>query len=75
VVRYGGKAQAQEVMSQSSYLSANDPRLHFGLGTNTTADVEVRWPDGKTESHLKLGANQLVTIREGQGVVKGRPFR
>ncbi len=75
VVRYGGKAQAQEVMSQSSYLSANDPRLHFGLGANTTADVEVRWPDGKSEGHLKLAANQLVTIREGQGIVKGRPFR
>ena len=31
-LRYGGKAQTKEVMSQSSYLSANDPRLHFGLG-------------------------------------------
>ena len=50
VVRYGGKVQAQEVMSQSSYLSSNDPRLHFGLGANAKADVEVRWPDGKSES-------------------------
>ena len=31
-VRYGGKTQVQEVLSQSSYLSVNDPRLHFGLG-------------------------------------------
>jgi hypothetical protein len=75
VVRYGGKAQAQEVMSQSSYLSSNDPRLHFGLGANTKADVEVRWPDGKRESFAGVAANQLVTIREGQGIVKGRPFR
>jgi hypothetical protein len=75
VVRYGGKSQAQEVMSQSSYLSANDPRLHFGIGANTTADVTVRWPDGKSESYMALSANQLVTIREGQGIVKGRPFR
>ena len=31
-VRYGDKVQAQEVLSQSSYLSVNDRRLHFGLG-------------------------------------------
>jgi hypothetical protein len=75
VVRYGGKTQAQEVMSQCSYLSSNDPRLHFGLGANATADIEVRWPDGKTERFPKQAANRLVTIREGQGIVKGRPFR
>jgi hypothetical protein len=75
VVRYGGKAQAQEVMSQASYLSSNDPRLHFGLGANTTADIQVRWPDGKIDDFLKLGVDRLVTIREGQGIVKGRPFR
>jgi hypothetical protein len=75
VVRYGGKAQAQEVMSQSSYLSSNDPRLHFGLGLNKTADVQIRWPDGKLESFPQLRANQLVTIKEGQGIIKGRPFR
>jgi enediyne biosynthesis protein E4 len=75
VVHYGGKAQAQEVMSQSSYLSSNDPRLHFGLGANTKADVEVRWPDGKSQKFPALAANQLVTIREGEGIVKGRPFR
>lgn len=75
VVTYGGKSQAQEMMSQCSYLSSNDPRLHFGLGNNVTADVLVRWPDGKSETYPKLKANQLVTIREGQGIVKGRPFR
>jgi hypothetical protein len=75
VVRYGGKAQAQEVLSQSSYLSANDPRLHFGLGAATAADIEVRWPLGLAESFRAVAANQLVTIREGQGIVKGRPFR
>jgi hypothetical protein len=74
VVHYGGKVQAQEVMSQCSYLSSNDPRLHFGLGAIQTVDIEVRWPDGKTETHTAVAANQLVTIREGQGIVKGRPF-
>ena len=48
--RYGGLVQAQEVLSQSSYLSAGDQRLHFGLGAARTADLEIRWPNGNTET-------------------------
>ncbi len=75
LVRYAGKVQAQCVTSQSSYLSANDPRLHFGLGAATTADIEIHWPTGATEAYARIAADQLVTLREGQGMVKGRPFR
>ena len=75
LARYGGKVQAQEVVSQTSYLSANDPRLHFGLGAAKTVDIEVHWPLGLVEKHAALAAGQLVTIREGKGIVKGRPFR
>jgi enediyne biosynthesis protein E4 len=46
LARYGGKVQAQGVLSQASYVSANDPRLHFGLGSETSADIEVHWPSG-----------------------------
>jgi hypothetical protein len=75
LVRYLGKVQAQEVMSQASYCSANDPRLHFGLGASPTADIEVHWPSGLVESLKSVAANQLLTLREGAGQVKGRPFR
>ena len=74
LARYGGKVQVQEVLSQSSYLSASDPRLHFGLGAAATADIEVHWPLGLVEKYPALAAGQLVTIREGVGIVKGRPF-
>jgi hypothetical protein len=74
LARYGGKVQAQEVLSQSSYLSASDPRLHFGLGAATTADIEIHWPLGLVEKYPALAAGQLVTIREGVGIVKGRAF-
>jgi hypothetical protein len=74
IVRYGKKIQAQTITSQSSYLSSNDPRLHFGLGKITRADIEIYWPSGAKEVHSSLTANQLVTIREGQGIVKGRPL-
>jgi hypothetical protein len=75
LVRYGGKVQVQEVMSGSSFLSSSDPRLHFGLGAAATADVEVHWPSGLAESMKSVAANQLITMREGSGQVKGRPFR
>jgi enediyne biosynthesis protein E4 len=74
LLRYGEHVQAQEVMSQTSYLSSNDPRLHFGLGVESTASIEIHWPSGAVENYEALRANQLVTIREGTGVVKGRPF-
>ncbi|MGA2832384.1 MAG: CRTAC1 family protein [Terracidiphilus sp.] len=75
LARYGGKVQVQEVLSGTSYISSNDPRLHFGLGAATTADIEIHWPLGLVEKYPGLAAGQLVTIREGQGIVKGRPFR
>jgi len=74
LVRYGGRVQAQAVLSQSSYVSANDPRLHFGLGAETKADIEVNWPSGAVEKYPAQAANRLVTILEGKGIVPGRPF-
>jgi len=74
LARYGGKVQAQAVLSQSSYVSANDPRLHFGLGPETQADIEVYWPSGAVEKFPAQAANRLVTILEGKGIVPGRPF-
>ncbi|MGA3035442.1 MAG: ASPIC/UnbV domain-containing protein, partial [Terracidiphilus sp.] len=73
--RYGGKVQVQEAVSGCSFLSSSDPRLHFGLGAATTADIEIRWPSGLVEHVRGATADQLVTLREGEGQVKGRPFR
>ena len=71
---YGGRKQAQEVLSQSSFYSVNDFRLHFGLGAATEADLEIRWPNGGVEKLRKVAADQLVTVREGAGIVKATPF-
>jgi hypothetical protein len=67
---YGGKIQAQEVLSQASFYSANDLRLHFGLGKAEQADLTIRWPNGGIEQIAKVVANRLVTIREGAGIIK-----
>jgi len=61
---YGGKQQAQEVLSQSSFYSSNDPRLHFGLGPATSADLEIRWPDGNKQFLKDVAADQILTIKE-----------
>lgn len=73
-VSYGGRKQVQEVMSQSSFYSVNDFRLHFGLGTATTADVEVRWPNGTIERLPRVEADRLIVVREGAGIVKSTKF-
>jgi hypothetical protein len=72
LARYGGKTQAQAVLSQSSFYSCNDPRLHFGLGSITTVDLDVYWPNGLHESFKRIPANQLITLREGVGPVPSR---
>jgi enediyne biosynthesis protein E4 len=61
---YGGRRQAQEVIAQSSFYSSNDPRLHFGLGSAESADLEVRWPSSPVQMLRSIKANQILIIRE-----------
>jgi hypothetical protein len=74
-VSRGVKKEAQEVMSQGSFYSVNDFRLHFGLGAATVVDVEVRWPSGGVERFAKVAAGQLIEIKEGAGIVKATPWK
>jgi hypothetical protein len=60
-----GMAQVDEVRSGGSYISQNDLRVHFGLGTNAGADLEIRWPSGHVDRHRSLKANQVVVVKEG----------
>jgi hypothetical protein len=74
VVQYGDRKQAQAVLAQSSYLSVNDRRLHFGLGSATKASLEIRWPNGDYEKIAEVAADRLVVIREGSGVIRTDHF-
>jgi hypothetical protein len=71
---YAGRMQAQEVLSQSSFYSASDLRLHFGLGAAAAADLEIRWPNGAKETVPNVPADHLIVIKEGAGVVKTEAF-
>jgi len=63
--------QMDEVNSGTSVMSQNDLRLHFGLGKVGMVDaIEVKWPTTqKTERFTQVKANQILTIREGDGIV------
>ena len=64
--------QMDEVHSGTSVMSQNDLRLHFGLGAASVADViEVKWPTTQhIERFTQVKANQILTIREGNGIVQ-----
>ena len=69
-VRAGGQVQRAERRSGDSYLSHSDPRLHFGLGTQTKVDsIEVRWPDGTVQRFGEMQANRFVRIVKGNSEV------
>jgi hypothetical protein len=65
----------REVQAGSSYLSQNDLRLHFGLGSKEVIEtVSVRWSDGKTEDILGVTPNKVVKITQGKGVTSSKNF-
>jgi hypothetical protein len=70
IASYGDRKQVQAVLAQSSYLSVNDRRLHFGLGAALSASLEIIWPDGAHESIKDVAGDRLVVVREGVGIVR-----
>ena len=71
VVTVGERRQVQAVLSQTSYYSHDDLRLHFGLGDKLKADrVEVFWPNGQTDTLKDVKADQVLKVREGETLKK-----
>ncbi len=73
-VKAGARTLVDEVRSGSSYISNNDMRIHFGLGSATKVDwVEVRWPSGLVEKFNSLKVDTLHTLKEGTGTPVPNP--
>jgi hypothetical protein len=73
-----GIRQRRDVISGGSYVSTNDPRLHFGLGDATDAGtVEIHWPSGARESIKLPAVDRIYTVTEGAGITgalcEGKP--
>ena len=74
-VHAAGVKQFSEVRGGASYLSQNDLRLHFGLGTAKKMEsVEIAWPSGKTETLENVAADAIYTIVEGSGIRNTTPL-
>jgi enediyne biosynthesis protein E4 len=70
----GDAQQWQEVRGGGSYLSQNDFRVHFGLGSATRVDrVDVRWPNGLEERWDNLDADKFHALKEGSGRASSSP--
>jgi hypothetical protein len=66
----GGKWRYFQALGGGSFMAANDPRLHIGLGSETTADeIVVRWPSGTVDRLRHIAARKILTINEGADAV------
>jgi hypothetical protein len=58
-----GRRHGGEVRAGSSYLSSEDPRVHFGLGKNSAKTLTVRYPDGTTKTYRTLPTDRLFVAK------------
>jgi enediyne biosynthesis protein E4 len=74
-VTSGGDKQTKMLRSGSSYLSASELVLTFGLGSHAQEDaVEIDWPSGQMDRLSNVSGGQTVTVREGKGIVARRAY-
>jgi enediyne biosynthesis protein E4 len=67
--------QIDEVRSGGSYISQNDLRVHFGLGKAEKVDLlEIRWPSGQVDTLKDVKPNQLIYVKEGEGIARSVRF-
>jgi len=73
-VSAGDLVQFDQRKGGMSYQSAQDPRLHFGLGSRSNVDsIEIRWPSGMVTTLGRMKADQIIAVQEGEGLIE-RPF-
>ncbi len=71
----GSDAQSKVLCSGASYLSSSELVLTFGLALHQQADtIELRWPSGHVDHLSNVKADQIITVKEGQGVVAAKPL-
>jgi hypothetical protein len=68
-------SQIDEVRSGGSYISQSDLRVHFGLGKAPKVDLlEIRWPSGQIDTLKEVRPNQVVIVKEGEGIIRTMRF-
>ncbi len=65
-----GFVHIEQAKGGGSYMSASDPRIHFGLGKRTKIEsLEITWPSGQVDRLTNLSPDQIVAVKEGAGIV------
>ena len=65
-----GFVEVEQAKGGMSYMSASDPRIHFGLGKRVKiASLEITWPSGQVDRLTNVPINQIITVKEGAGVI------
>lgn len=65
-----GFVHIQQAEGGGSYMSASDPRIHFGLGKRKKIEsLEITWPSGKVDRLEDLPLDQIIAVKEGAGIV------
>src|SRR5262249_42662764 len=74
-VRAGNDVQSQVLRSGSSYLSASELVLTFGLAQHAQADdIQIAWPSGQTDHLTNIAAGETITVKEGAGIAQRRAY-
>src|SRR5579862_2720385 len=69
-----GTVQVDQAKGGTSYMSASDPRIHFGLGKRTKIDsLEITWPSGRVDKLASVPVDSIIAVKEGVGIVP-HPF-
>ena len=72
----GGESQTKMLRSGSSYLSASELVLTFGLAMHDQAEtIEIRWPSGQVENLSNVAVGQTIIVTEGKGITSSRKYR
>jgi hypothetical protein len=65
-----GFTQVKQSKGGMSYMSASDPRIHFGLGKRKSIEsLQITWPSGQEDKLSKVPINQIITVKEGAGII------
>jgi enediyne biosynthesis protein E4 len=65
-----GFVHVEQAKGGMSYMSASDPRIHFGLGKRTKIEsLEITWPSGQIDKLANVVPDQIITVKEGAGIV------
>src|SRR6266576_2306694 len=65
-----GVAHVEQSKGGMSYMSASDPRIHFGLGKRTKIEsLEITWPSGQVDRLTNVPIDRIIAVKEGTGIV------